>query len=175
MSSQKHKRSAPAAKEKRTASPSFKQTVTRVPALAEAFRPGLQALIEQDRKRLTSGDLATGSIDLDGTLRRQHPQDRRWDYGIGVHSQDGPEHVLWLEVHHAASGEAQAVVEKFAAMKGWLQQHAPALWALPKVVVWLVSGGDHNPNDRRRRTALAEKHGIRRVSPPFDLARLQKR
>lgn len=141
----------------------FRKAVKAVPAIASAFQPGLQAVLTEHRNKLSNRELATGSIDLDGALRRDYPQDHRWDYGIGLPHDSRTEKVLWLESHHAASGETERVINKLQALKAWLQAHAPDLNSMPKSFVWHLTNVEKNPNDRRTRTAQAEKHGLKRV------------
>lgn len=150
---------------------SFKEAVAATPAIAHHHRPGIQALLPADKKRLTNPQRATGSVALDEALKARFPNDHRWDYGLGLPAGEA-EQVLWLEVHHAASGEAERVIKKLQALKAWLQAEAPALHRLPAKYIWLLSNAETNPNDRRRRQQLAEKHGLRRHQGPLDLSTL---
>jgi hypothetical protein len=150
----------------------FKARVVAVPQIATAYQPGVQALPDADRNRLKNAQVATGSIDLDKALRCSYPNAPRWDYGIGLPNTDRTEKVLWLEVHHAASGETDRVIKKLNALKTWLQAEAPDLWAMPRIFVWQLSNVESNPNDRRKRTAQAENHGLRRVQGKLDLGAL---
>ncbi|MDB6132763.1 MAG: uncharacterized protein JWM59_1006 [Verrucomicrobiales bacterium] len=150
----------------------FKAAVMAVPDMAGNFRNGVQALAESHRKGLKNMQLATGSLDLDAALAASRPNDHRWDYGIGLPFSAGAEKVLWLEVHYAASGETERVIKKLTALKSWLQSNAEALQALPRIYVWQLSNVERSPNDRRKRNALAEKHGLQRVQGVLDLATL---
>lgn len=149
----------------------FHAAVEATPSVRGAHRPGLQALERADRERIDDGPFATGSIALDEALARAEPNSNRWDYGIGlpkVHRRG--ESVLWLEVHHAASGEAKAVLKKLEWLKRWLREQAPRLDALPRTFVWQLSNVEHHPNDTRRRAILAEKHGLKRAGRRLRLA-----
>ncbi len=148
----------------------FRAAVLAAPAIAGAFREGVQALTREHRQGLKNAQVATGSIDLDAALRTDYPNDHRWDYGIGLPLNTQTEKVLWLEVHHAASGETERVIKKLQALKEWLAANAPALAAMPRVYVWQLSNTENNPNDRRKRNALAQRHGLRRVQGMLDLA-----
>ena len=148
----------------------FRAAVTAVPAIAGAFRSGVQALKSEHRQRLENAGLATGSIDLDAALEKDFPNTHRWDYGIGLPGDQASEKVLWLEVHHAASGETERVISKLQALKAWLADHAPQLAAIPRTSVWALSNTESNPTDRRRRNSLAEKHGLRRVTGRLNLS-----
>lgn len=150
----------------------FKQAVAETPTIAQHYQPGIQALIPADKKRLVNAQRATGSVALDEALKSRFPNAHRWDYGIGL--QNGAAEVLWLEVHHAASGETDRVIRKLQALKHWLQTEAPALNQMkPKSkFIWLLSNTETNPNDRTKRHQLAEKHGLRRHQGPLDLATL---
>lgn len=147
----------------------FRAAVLAVPQIATAYRPGVQALKKEHRKQLRNADVATGSIELDEALRLAYPNDHRWDYGIGLPGDSRSERVLWVEVHHAASKQTEILIRKLEQLKSWLQAHAPELWKLPREFVWQLSNAERNPNDRRKRNALAEKYGIRRVQGALDL------
>ncbi len=149
----------------------FHAAVAATPSIRYAHEHGLRALTKADRERIIDGQRATGSIALDDALVATHPNANRWDYGIGL--PPGPERrevVLWLEVHHAASGEAEVVLKKLAWLKQWLREHAPRLDALPRRFVWQLSNVERHPNDRLRRNRLAEQHGLRRVEGKLRLA-----
>jgi hypothetical protein len=159
-------------RKKLQAAMTFHGAVEATPSIRGAGRPGLQALVRADRERIIDGTLATGSVALDEALLRADPHGNRWDYGIGLPPQAGRsgESVLWLEVHHAASGETEAVVKKLEWLKSWLREHAPRLDALPRKFVWQLSNVERHPNDRLRRNRLAEQHGLRRVEGRLRLA-----
>jgi hypothetical protein len=97
--SHKHKKRA-----KRSPKISFKQAVLSTADIAEAYQNGIQALLPEHRRGLRNGQSATGSVDIDSALKKKLPSDYRWDYGIGLPKGQTSEKVLWLEVHHAASG-----------------------------------------------------------------------
>ena len=150
----------------------FQKAVEETPSISHAFKAGVKALEPHDRTRLESKTKATGSLNLDETLKRQFPNENRWDYAIGLPKNHGRETVLWLEVHSMSSGQSKVVIKKLNWLKMWLRDNAPLLHALNKVFVWQVSGKDSsNPNDRRKSTQLAEKHGLRRVVGQVDLAK----
>lgn len=149
----------------------FEATVKATPTIADAFQPGIQALVKRDKGFLKDVQVATGSVALDSTLhaKKLHQNANRWDYGIGLPGSKTSERVLWLEPHRGGSGESKTVIKKLAWLKEWLRNEAPALDKLPKTFVWLVSNTE-NPNDRKRRTRDAENHGLRRLSPMLSLA-----
>jgi hypothetical protein len=155
---------------KKVVSSTFKRAVESTESIPGAYQPGIQALKAEHRRGLNNGQVATGSIDLDSAIRTQFPQDHRWDYGIGIPDASQKEKVLWLEVHHAASGETERVIRKLESLKSWLREHSSELNALPKVFVWQLSNKEHSPNDRRKRNQLAAKHGLKRVQGVVDLA-----
>ena len=70
----------------------FREAVEKTKSLADAYRPGLQALKNVDRKRIECGNTnnLAGSVDLDGALSNSHSKDPRWDYGIGVRKGQNP-------------------------------------------------------------------------------------
>lgn len=150
----------------------FRAAVLAVLPITNAFREGVQALNKEHRQGLKNAQITTGSIDLDAALQTAYPNDHRWDYGIGIPHNTQTEKVLWLEVHHAASGETERVIKKLQALKAWLAANAPVLAAMPRVYVWQLSNTENNPNDRRKRNALAATHGLRRVQGVLDLAKI---
>lgn len=147
----------------------FKAAVEATSSIARAYQPGIKGLLPVDKKRLAAAERATGSVALDEALRSRYPNERRWDYGIGLPAGEA-EQVLWLEVHHAASGETERVLQKLQWLRGWLRNEAPALNQLPAKFIWLLSNVENNPNDRRKRQQLAEKHGLRRHQGVLNLA-----
>lgn len=150
----------------------FQKAVEGTPAIREKYRSGVQALEARDRERLDGKEAASGSIFVDEALKKakSHATANRWDYGIGLRPDgQGQETVLWLEVHHAASKQADKVMAKLAWLKAWLQAEAPLLGAMRREFVWLLSNVETNPNDRERRNLLAEKHGLKRVQGRLNL------
>lgn len=139
----------------------FQRAVAATPGISGAHQPGIQALEPRDRKMLAEADkkLATGSVFLDESLKKSQPNANRWDYGIGL-GDDKYEHIVWLEVHHAASKQADLLLKKLEWLKHWLSTSAPELDRMPRRFVWLLSNVETSPNDRERRNRLAEKHGL---------------
>lgn len=152
-------------KEKRT----FKSAIEAIPAVAHKYQGGLQGLKPPHRQKLKSGNIARGSIDLDAALETSYPNDPRWDYGIGLPYQENEEQVLWLEPHHASSGQAKRVVNKLKALKAWLQSHAPALSRMHRHFVWQTTN-NVSQADTKQRFALAEQAGIKVRQGYLDLA-----
>lgn len=158
-------------KKNESAKRSFQASVQATPSIASAYKPGIQALLPADKKRLASVGNATGSVALDEALKNHCPNAHRWDYGIGLLALGKLERVLWLEVHHAASGETNRVLKKLQWLKEWLRNEAPALNKLPATFIWLLSNVE-NPNDRRKRQQLAERYGLRRHQGVLNLTAL---
>ncbi len=112
----------------------------------------------EDPRRLT------GSIDLDGTLRDRHPNDARWDYGVGWRAEGGRERAIWIEVHGAQTKKVGEVVKKLQWLKDWLDQETQEpLRQLtrpngdPPAFVWLASGTVNLPRNspQRKQAAVA--------------------
>ena len=143
----------------------FQRAVEATQTVAHAFCAGIQALEDRHKKMLEDKNLATGSLALDRALQevKLFPNDNRWDYGIGLRTPKNAERVLWLEPHHAGSGETETVIKKLIWLKGWLRDEAPELDKLHKTFVWIVSSKE-NANDRQRRNRLAKEYGLKRVS-----------
>lgn len=140
----------------------FEGAVKKTPSLTEAYRPGLRALKRVDQKRIICGDATdlAGSVDLDDALSDSHPNDPRWDYGIGVRTSRGSDRVSWVEVHPASSSHIQAVLNKLAWLKEWLASSAPLLERIPAEYVWVASGSVQIPPNSPQRRRLSAK-GIR--------------
>ena len=136
---------------------SFRNAVRATPPVSVAYRPGLQALREIDRKRVSCRDSrkVTGSLDLDGALKAERPHEPRWDYGIGYR-----EGVVWVEVHPASSSHIGDVIAKHDWLKAWLRDEAPRLHELPREFVWVASGAVSLPPGSPQRRRLAQA-GIR--------------
>jgi len=62
----------------------------------------------------------SGSVDLDDHFREAEPDSHRWDYGIGIRTDDG-EQAHWIEPHPASStGEADVMLAKLRWLKAKL-------------------------------------------------------
>jgi hypothetical protein len=134
-------------------SSAFKDAVLQTKGLEEAYRVGLRAIRKRDRERITckDGRRLTGSVDIDRTLSISHPDDNRWDYGIGVDTTS--ELVVWVEIHAASSNHVQAVIDKLNWLRNWLRTDAPSLQQLTARFAWVASGKvalTRNSPQRRR-------------------------
>ena len=142
----------------------FKDAVEKTDGLAKTYKPGLQALKRVDGHRIQCRNTRhlTGSIDLDGALRDSHPNDPRWDYGIGVRRTQNSDCVIWIEVHPASSSHIQDVLKKLEWLKEWLGSSAPRLKTISTDYVWIASGEVSISTNSPQRRKLAAK-GIRFV------------
>lgn len=115
-------------------------------------------IVCSDSRRLT------GSLALDDALREDpdHKNASRWDYGIGYKPSKGNERVVWIEVHHASTGEVETVIRKIEWLRKQLKSKAfKALNLLtesssdvsPAPFIWLATKGVHilkgSPQSRR--------------------------
>ena len=133
----------------------FRKAVAGTSALEDAYRDGLHGLEKTHRAKIVcvqSRNL-TGSVNLDEALARSHPNDPRWDYGIGVRKPKGPECVVWVEVHSATTHGVNEVLKKHLWLKKWLASAAPLLSKMTGQYVWIASGEvaipSHSPYRRR--------------------------
>ena len=142
----------------------FKDAVEKTEDLAETYRLGLQALRSVDRKRIQCSNTRhlTGSVDLDGALRDSHPNDPRWDYGIGLRIAKNSDRVIWIEVHPASSSHIRDVLRKFGWLREWLTSSALCLKTISTDYVWIASGKVSIPPNSPQRRKLAAQ-GIRFV------------
>ena len=136
----------------------FKTAVQRTSVIRTAYRPGIQALRESDRARITCKlpRKLAGSIDLDTALASSHPDAHRWDYGIGIREQTS-DVVVWVEVHPATSGDVDDVCRKHTWLRQWLQTSAPMLDCMRGRYVWIASGRISIPANSPQRRKLALK------------------
>jgi len=116
------------------------------------IRSGKQAL-----RAACSSALATqagwrfdASVDLDGALQENHPNENRWDYGLEVTGPGGKRSVEWVEFHPACSSDVKTVIEK----KKWLEKLLTATRTCPrpgmKNLHWVATGDIHIDTARRR-------------------------
>lgn len=65
----------------------------------------------------------TASIDMDAGFLSAEPTASRWDYGIGIRDEAGPEILIWLEAHSASStSEVEKMLNKLAWLKSKIAQ-----------------------------------------------------
>ncbi len=105
----------------------FEGAVQGTSALNNAYEAGLQALSRRDRGRIQCArpDDLVGSVHLDHALKASHPNDPRWDYGIGLRRPSGNEVALWVEVHPATAHGVEEVCAKHTWLRNWLSSSAP--------------------------------------------------
>jgi hypothetical protein len=148
----------------------FQDAVESTPALQGAFRSGLQALKKLDRRRIRCRNPATlrGSVNLDQALQESHPNEPRWDYGIGVRDSQTIDRLIWIEVHPASSHHIQEVLAKHHWLKDWLSRSSPLLNGMGGMFVWIASGRVAIPPDSPQRKRIAQK-GIRFAGECLDV------
>ena len=93
----------------------FESIVQAIPAIASAYRDGLQALESKDAGKVKPQNPRnlSGSVYLDKCLEKTNPHDARWDYVIGY-----CEKAYFVEVHPANTSNVDEVVKK----KNWLDR-----------------------------------------------------
>jgi hypothetical protein len=145
----------------------FRSAVAGTAALKDAYREGLQALKKGDRARIccAAPRNLTGSVDLEKALANSHPNDPRWDYGIGIRKGDRGEIVTWVEVHSATAHGVGEVCGKRLWLTQWLESSAPLLSGMAARYVWVASGRVNLPpnSPQRRRLAANGIHFVGRV------------
>lgn len=145
----------------------FRTAVAGTAALKDAYRKGLQALKNVDKARIccAAPRNLTGSVDLESALARSHPNDPRWDYGIGIRKAHRGELVVWVEVHPATSRGAGEVRRKWLWLTQWLRSSAPLLNGMAARYVWVASGKVALPpnSPQRRRIAANGIHFVGRI------------
>ena len=108
-------------------STTFKSIVQAIPAIAGAYREGLQALESKDAGKVKPQNprKLSGSVYLDKCLKTTNPHDARWDYVIGY-----SEKAYFVEVHPANTSNVDEVVKKKKWLDVWLKTNALDLKAM---------------------------------------------
>ena len=108
-------------------STTFKSIVQAIPAIAGAYREGLQALESKDAGKVKPQNprKLSGSVYLDKCLKTTNPHDARWDYVIGYR-----EKAYFVEVHPANTSNVDEVVKKKKWLDVWLKTNALDLKAM---------------------------------------------
>lgn len=135
----------------------FRQAINATPGLSNAYRPGIQALKEADRRRVDCSDTRrlAGSVNLEGSLNIAGGP--VWDYGIGWRN-PARDHAIWIEVHPATSDHVGSMVDKARWLKQWLRTSAPDLAGITRPedgYVWIASGGVSLQRGSRQARQLA--------------------
>ncbi len=148
------------------------------PPVNVAYCCGIQALAGSHRKQVTCKNprRLTGSIDLDSALKRVpgHASANRWDYGIGYRPGNGPERVIWVEIHSATEKEVSTVLKKLQWLRDWLNGEAEQLHRMTERAdpdmrfVWIASSRVSIPGNSRRIRELNQK-GIPSVKKMLQL------
>lgn len=120
-------------------STTFKSIVHAIPAIAGAYREGLQALESKDAGKVKPQNprKLSGSVYLDKCLKTTNPHDARWDYVIGY-----SEKAYFVEVHPANTSNVDEVVKKKKWLDVWLKTNALDLKAMMAGTgyYWIASG-----------------------------------
>lgn len=120
-------------------STTFKSIVQAIPAIAGAYREGLQALESKDAGKVKPQNPCklSGSVYLDKCLKTTNPHDARWDYVIGYR-----EKAYFVEVHPANTSNVDEVVKKKKWLEVWLKTNALDLKAMMAGTgyYWIASG-----------------------------------
>lgn len=122
----------------------FRQAIEQTSSIAQAYRPGLQALRASDRGRVSANDprLLSGSLDLDSTLSVAEPNSPRWDYGIGwKETSNSSERVLWVEIHPVRTKTHLSEIElKLNWLMQWLSGAGRRVGGIEREFVCVSSG-----------------------------------
>lgn len=120
-------------------STTFKSIMQAIPAIAGAYREGLQALESKDAGKVKPQNprKLSGSVYLDKCLKTTNPHDARWDYVIGYR-----EKAYFVEVHPANTSNVDEVVKKKKWLDVWLKTNALDLKAMMAGTsyYWIASG-----------------------------------
>lgn len=109
-------------------------------SIRDHLKNGLKALRAAHRGQVTcDGRRLRGSVDIDSALRVLLPNNKRWDYAVGVKTRQ-QDSVVWLEVHPASSLHVDEVLGKLRWLQQWLETSAPDLGGLPSCFCWIATG-----------------------------------
>jgi hypothetical protein len=140
----------------------FNHAVRSSNDVRDAYQPGLQALLERDRNRLSCQDTRkiSGSLNLDAALAGLYPDQPRWDYGIGIKKTGFTDEAIWIEVHPADANQVQKLINKLTWLKNWLNNKARDLMTITErdsPYIWVSSGhvSFQQTSPQARRLALA--------------------
>lgn len=116
----------------------FEDDVSSVDEIANCYQPGLQAVKNVDRSRISPANsrLLCGSVDLDSCLQNQYPQDNRWDYIICYENT-----LYFVEVHPASTSEVNTMVAKALWLRNWWNQHKNNFNTGSKSQLYWISSG----------------------------------
>ena len=88
----------------------------------EKYKSGIQAVKGSDRDKfdfLKSSRNINGSIDIDSALKKEYPEDNRWDYSIGY-----KDVAYFFEVHPMTEKEIATIIKKSQWLKKILSDKA---------------------------------------------------
>ncbi len=140
----------------------FKQAVENTPDISNCYRPGLQALENHDRPRITLQNPRNcdGSLYIEICRQAREQGDNPWDYAIGYESK-----VYFAEVHPATDGEIKVVARKLEWLKNWLDNRAPQIGSLKtEPYIWIMSGKCAFLSGSTQIKNLAKNYGLLTVS-----------
>jgi hypothetical protein len=121
----------------------FRQKVESIPALANSWNEGLQALRPEDKPHIVPEDTRKlkGSVDVDKAYRKLAPRANRWDFAIAYqHTNRKEEVVYWVELHTASDSQMKVVIKKAQWLLEWFKTEGKPLADLERSLVWVSSG-----------------------------------
>ena len=123
----------------------FQDAVASSDDARDSCQPGLQALLERHRNKLSCQDTRkiSGSLNLDAAVAGLYPGQPCWDYGIGIKKTESADRAVWVEVHPADANQVQKMIDKLTWLRNWLKTRAPGLMRITgndSPYVWVASG-----------------------------------
>ena len=149
----------------------FRRAVEGTPDVANAYRPGLQAVPPVDRRRMTCSKAAklAGSINLDEAVKALYPNAARWDYGIGLSLSRQDDRVIWVEVHPAVTSNVKDMIRKLDWLRNWLRTSAPKIRTLGENQFHWIASGRVDILRNSPQTRVLAQSGIRFPTRHVDL------
>lgn len=140
---------------------------------------GLRAIKSEYRGKIKVPDtnLFGSSVDFDTALKKDYPNENRWDYGFEY---DG--NFIFIEFHPAQTSEIAKLCKKVIFTTNWLKSNCPEIFSLPKFeeeerqFYWVSSGNNDvrlTPFGSQSKKLAISK--IRHVGGFFDYSKIKKR
>lgn len=133
--------------------------------LPGAYCPGLGAIKGSERNKfifLNDTRNINGSADIDSTMKKQFPNDNRWDYVVGYNDK-----AYFFEVHPMTEGEVSTMIAKKDWLEGFLNTKAININKLKRLpYFWLPTDSGCEITPRSKKAKMLELNNIewRRVS-----------
>lgn len=143
----------------KAATPPTKFQVAVDTDLPGAYRSGLGAIKGSERSKfdfLKDTRKIDGSADIDSTVKKQFPNDNRWDYVVGYNDK-----AYFFEVHPMTEGEVSTMIAKKDWLEGFLNTKAININKLKRLpYFWLPTDSGCEITPRSKKAKMLELNNI---------------